>query len=69
MEAANDNISADILRGAEAIDEYLGFPRRAVYHAVSKGHLPSFRVGDIVCARKSTLAAWIAQQEAKTVAA
>jgi excisionase family DNA binding protein len=63
MEAANDNISNDLLRGADAIANYLGFPRRAVYHAVSKGHLPSFRVGDTVCARKSTLTAWIAEQE------
>ena len=64
MEAANDNLSNDLLRGADAIATYLGFPRRTIYHAVSKGHLPSFRIGDTVCARKSTLAAWIAGQEA-----
>ncbi|MCW5706776.1 DNA-binding protein [Shinella sp.] len=63
MEAANDNISNDLLRGADAIAAFLGFPRRAIYHAVAKGHLPSFRVGDTVCARKSTLTAWIVEQE------
>lgn len=68
MEAANDNISHDLLRGADAIATYLGFPRRAVYHAVAKGHLPSFRVGETVCARKSTLVAWIAEQEAGAAA-
>ncbi len=65
MEAANDNISNDLLRGADAIAAFLGFPRRAIYHAVSKGHLPSFRIGETVCARKSTLTAWIAEQERK----
>ncbi len=54
----------DILRGADAIATYLGFPRRAVYHAVAKGHLPHFRIGETVCARKSTLTAWIEAQEA-----
>jgi excisionase family DNA binding protein len=55
----------DILRGADAIAAYLGFPRRAIYHAVSKGHLPHFRIGEIVCARRSTLTRWIAEQEAR----
>lgn len=69
MEAANDNISNDLLRGADAIAAFLGFPRRAIYHAVSKGHLPSFRIGETVCARKSTLTAWIAAQESAARAA
>ncbi|MEX0406915.1 DNA-binding protein [Aquibium sp. LZ166] len=61
----NDNtpLAADILRGAGAIAEFLGFERRAIYHAVSKGSIPTFRVGETVCARRSTLAAWIAEQE------
>lgn len=63
MEHTNDNLAGDILRGADAIAAYLGFPRRAVYHAVSKGNLPHFRVGELVCARRSTLAAWIESQE------
>jgi excisionase family DNA binding protein len=63
LEADNDNIAGDILRGADAIAGFLGFPRRSIYHAVAKGHLPSFRIGDIVCARRSTLTAWIAEQE------
>lgn len=53
----------DMLRGASAIADFLGFPRRTVYHAAAKGHLPTFRIGDLVCARKSTLTAWIAKQE------
>lgn len=66
MEASNDNsLAADLLRSAEAIADYLGFPRRAVYHAVAKGHLPYFKIGETICARRSTLTAWIAQQEKK----
>lgn len=63
MKAANDNLAADMLRGADAIAGYLGLPRRTVYHAVAKGHLPHFRIGETVCARKSSLLTWIAEQE------
>jgi excisionase family DNA binding protein len=63
LEASNDNLAADLLRGADAIAAYLGFPRRTVYHAVAKGHLPHFRIGETVCARKSTLTTWIEAQE------
>lgn len=63
MDHSNDNLAADILRGADAIAKHLGFPRRAIYHLVSKGGLPSFRLGETVCARRSTLANWISEQE------
>ncbi|TGP88918.1 MULTISPECIES: DNA-binding protein [unclassified Mesorhizobium] len=68
MEPANDNLAADILEGAAAIAAWTGFKRRAVYHAVANGHLPHFRMGETVCARKSTLLAWIAQQEGRAAA-
>ncbi|MCM5691443.1 excisionase family DNA-binding protein [Sinorhizobium meliloti] len=64
MEAANDNLAADMLRGADAIATYMGLPRRSVYHAISRGHLPHFRIGETVCARKSTLLRWLGEQEA-----
>lgn len=65
MQAENDNmpLAADILRGAAAIAEFMGFERRVIYHLAAKGNLPVFRTGDIVCARKSTLMAWIDAQE------
>jgi excisionase family DNA binding protein len=59
----NDNLAGDLLRGANAIAAYLGFPRRTIYHAVANGHLPHFKIGETICARKSTLAAWIAEKE------
>jgi predicted DNA-binding transcriptional regulator AlpA len=54
----------DILHGAEAIRAFLGFPKRSqVYHHVRKGSLPHFRIGEQLCARKSTLLRWIEDQE------
>ncbi len=68
MEHANDNtIAGDLLQGAEAIGDFLGMDRRAVYFAVSKNRLPTFRIGAGVFARKSTLMAWISKQEAGAV--
>ncbi len=67
--ADNDNLAGDVLRGADAIARFLGFPRRAVYHAAAKGSLPVFRMGETVCARRSTLLAWIATQESGARAA
>lgn len=61
--ADNDNLAADLLRGADAIAAYLGFPPRAIYHAVSRKQIPHFRVGETICGRKSTLKAWIIEQE------
>jgi excisionase family DNA binding protein len=63
--ATNDNtISSDLLKGAEEIAAYLGEDRRAVYFALSKGRIPHFRIGANIRARKSTLIAWMAKQEA-----
>lgn len=61
----NDNnpLAADILQGADAIAAWTGFKRRTIYHSVAAGHLPTFRMGDIICARKSTLTKWIEAQE------
>lgn len=67
----NDNIADDILRGADEIAAFLGEDKRAVFYQISKGGLPHFRIGQNIRARKSSLLAWIAEQEtaAKAVAA
>ena len=61
----NDNqpIASDILRGADEIAAFMGLDKRAIYHAASRQKLPTFRVGAIICARRSTLLTWIAAQE------
>jgi excisionase family DNA binding protein len=62
--ADNDNsISADLLKGADEIAAFLGEDRRAVYFALSKGRIPHFRIGQNIRARKSTLLAWMSEQE------
>lgn len=63
MEAANDNLADDVLKGADEIATFIGEGRRAVYHAIKKGTIPTYRIGENIRARKSTLLAWIASQE------
>lgn len=60
----NDNIADDILRGADEIAAFIGENPRAVYYAIKKGKIPHFRIGENIRARKSSLLAWIAEQEA-----
>jgi hypothetical protein len=66
---AAPGLGDDLLRGAEAIAEFLfgdRRERRKVYYLTSEGRvqLPHFRLGTIICARKSTLVRWIEAAEA-----
>lgn len=64
--AAQDTIRDDLLTGADAIAMFLfGDPkkRRRVYHLADGEQLPVFRLGNMVCARKSALLLWIEAQE------
>ena len=64
-------LATDLLSGAHEIAEFMfGDPtrRRQVYHLAEKSKLPVFKLGAILCARRSTLIAWIAAQETKAVA-
>lgn len=64
--AANDNnLAGDVLEGAAEIAAFMNLKARQIYTAVSAGHLPHYRIGSNLFARKSTLLAWIAQQEAE----
>jgi excisionase family DNA binding protein len=63
MEPRNE---ADLLYGVAAIAMHLNLTRRQVYHLAASGTLPTFKVGGkTVCARKSTLNAWLKDQEAR----
>jgi hypothetical protein len=60
------DLSADLLRGADSIAEFLfgeGGDRRKVYHLAETSRLPVFKLGSKICARKSVLLEWIADQE------
>lgn len=62
-------LSRDILRGADQIAAYLygdAKLRRKIYHLVQTGNLPVFKLGSILCARKSKLLRWIEEEEAKS---
>lgn len=67
---AETSVSSDLLRGADEIAVFLFGStehRRRVYHLVETSKLPVFRLGSMVCARRSVLIRWIAEQEQKAV--
>lgn len=63
----------DLLSGASAIAEFIYGPsgsakeaeakRRKVFHQAARRELPSFKLGGILCARKSTILKWIEERE------
>jgi hypothetical protein len=56
-------LAGDIIFGAEAIASSLGVSRRRVYYLVSRSLIPVFRIGHVVCARRSTLSRWLDELE------
>lgn len=61
-------LADDLLRGADAIAQFVfgdAGQRRKVYYYASeaKVKLPVFRMGNVICARKSRLIGWIEMQE------
>ncbi len=62
----NPDFANDLLRGADEIALYLlgnGLLRRKIYHLVATSNLPVFKLGSMICARKSVLCKWIEEQE------
>lgn len=55
MTEAPAKLADDLLTGATAIAEYLGWPERRVRHADRMKYLPIGRCGQILIARKSEL--------------
>ena len=67
MESTKDDIASDLLKGGGAIAEFVfgdKNERRRVYQLAEMGDLPLFRLGNIVCGRKSTIRRHLAEQEA-----
>ncbi len=59
-------LGSDLLRGADQIAEFMfGTPieRRKIYHLAETSKIPVFRLGALLCARRSTLLTWIEAQE------
>ena len=60
-----EDLADDLLKGVEAIANYTGLTKRAVYGLAEKGRLPVFKLdGWKWCARKSTLRKHIDNLEA-----
>lgn len=60
----------DILKGAAAISNYLfgtAKRRREIYYLSERSCLPVFKLGAMICARRSTLETWIKDQERQGV--
>ena len=67
MPHVNHTVStaSDLLRGLPAIARHLGWTAGSTRYRVEAGHLPTFRVGRTICARRSSLAQWLAQAEGR----
>lgn len=60
-------IADDMLVGARPIGQFMGITERQVFHLADTNRIPVFRLGSRIAARKSTLRAWIEQQEAQAM--
>jgi hypothetical protein len=69
MNASEIDFAEDLLEGADEIARFMfgsSTKRRGVYHLASRSGLPLFRLGEVICGRRSTLRAWVAEQEKST---
>src|SRR5690349_15098370 len=65
-ERSMDGFGTDILTGADEVSEFLfgtRGKRRRIYALVGAKRIPFFKIGGVVCARKSRLRKWIEDQE------
>jgi hypothetical protein len=66
LDSHDINFADDLLKGADQISEFLYGDmnhRRKVYHLAETSRIPIFRLGSVLCARRSVILAWVAQQE------
>ena len=69
-ESAAPELSADLLKGADEIARFVfgeTGSRRKIYYLAETSHLPVFRLGAVLCARRSVLLKWIAGQECRVL--
>ncbi len=74
LSAASPEFADDLLRGADAIAAFLfgserPSGRRKVYYLAETSRLPVFRLGSLLCARKSVLLGFVAAQEERVLGA
>jgi hypothetical protein len=64
--APEPDFADDLLRGAAEIAMFLfndPLGRRKVFHLANSSKLPFFKLGGMICARRSVLLKWIKDQE------
>lgn len=64
----SQELADDLLHGADEIAEFIFGKRggrRKVYYLAETSHLPVFRLGAQLCARRSVLLRWISGQESR----
>ncbi len=71
VQAPTKPLAEDVIRGADAIAaEVFGDPkqRRRIYHLCETSQFPHFKLGSVLCARRSVILEWIESQERKNTA-
>lgn len=66
----DETLGDDLLHGAHAIAKFMfgdAKHRRKVYYLTGEAPkgMPHFKMGSVICARKSTILNWIAEQEGR----
>ncbi|MCJ2133335.1 DNA-binding protein [Methylobacterium sp. J-026] len=56
----------DLLYGVPAIAKAFGWGPRQAYHLKQAHGLPTFKIGRIVCAKRSAIRQWISDREKPT---
>ncbi len=51
----NDDLADDLLDGAAEIGAFMNWNQRRVFYAAEHNLIPIFRIGNRLCARKSSL--------------
>ena len=67
---AASELADDLLHGADEIATFVfgeSGSRRKIYYLAECARLPVFRLGSMLCARKSVLIGWIAGQESRVL--
>jgi hypothetical protein len=70
IDNCSPHLADDLLRGADEIAKFIFGERgnrRQVYYLAECSRLPVFRLGSVLCARRSVLLNWIAGQEKRMI--
>lgn len=65
-----NGIGDDLLKGAHEIAKFLfgrNCSRRKIYYLAEHTRIPIFRIGAVLCARRSVLLDWIVRQELRAL--